>query len=62
MSAINAIIRRELSSYFATPIAYVFIVIFLIMSGVFAFFALNVIGLVRHMRISQQEPVWCTQL
>jgi ABC-2 type transport system permease protein len=28
---------RELSSYFATPIAYVFIVIFLFLSGVFTF-------------------------
>ncbi|KAA3652158.1 MAG: ABC transporter permease [Proteobacteria bacterium] len=38
MNHINAIIRRELQSYFATPIAYVFIVIFLVMSGVFAFY------------------------
>jgi ABC-2 type transport system permease protein len=30
MSAVAAIFRRELASYFATPIAYVFIVIFLI--------------------------------
>lgn len=38
MSSISAIVNRELNSYFATPIAYVFIVIFLIMSGVFAFY------------------------
>jgi ABC-2 type transport system permease protein len=38
MSHIKPIIKRELQSYFATPIAYVFIVIFLIMSGVFAFY------------------------
>ncbi len=38
MSAISSIIKRELQSYFATPIAYVFIVIFLIMSGVFGFY------------------------
>lgn len=38
MNHINGIIRRELQSYFATPIAYVFIVIFLVMSGVFAFY------------------------
>ena len=38
MSAISAIVKRELQSYFATPIAYVFIVIFLIMSGVFGFY------------------------
>ncbi len=38
MNHISAIIRREIQSYFATPIAYVFIVIFLVMSGVFAFY------------------------
>ena len=38
MKHIKPIIKRELHSYFATPIAYVFIVIFLIMSGVFAFY------------------------
>jgi ABC-2 type transport system permease protein len=31
------IFRRELSGYFMTPIAYVFLVIFVFMSGVFAF-------------------------
>lgn len=35
---INIIFKRELSSFFATPVAYVFIAIFLILSGVFAFF------------------------
>ncbi len=38
MSPIRTIVKRELQSYFATPIAYVFIVIFLIMSGVFGFY------------------------
>ena len=38
MSIIGSIFKRELNSYFATPIAYVFIVIFLVMSGVFAFY------------------------
>lgn len=38
MRQIKPIVKRELQSYFATPIAYVFIVIFLIMSGVFAFY------------------------
>jgi ABC-2 type transport system permease protein len=33
MSSVGAIFRRELASYFATPIAYVFIVIFLIASS-----------------------------
>lgn len=38
MSAVSVIFRRELSSFFATPVAYVFITIFLILSGVFTFF------------------------
>src|SRR5947207_440130 len=33
-----AIFRRELASYFATPLAYVFIVIFLVLAGVLTFF------------------------
>jgi ABC-2 type transport system permease protein len=37
MSIINAIFRRELKSYFATPLAYVFIVIFLVLMGTFTF-------------------------
>ncbi|HEV8679618.1 MAG TPA: ABC transporter permease [Stellaceae bacterium] len=36
---IAAIFSRELASYFATPIAYVFIVIFLVLAGVLTFFA-----------------------
>jgi ABC-2 type transport system permease protein len=35
------IFKRELSSYFATPIAYVFIVIFLFLSGIFTFYLGN---------------------
>lgn len=35
------IFKRELSSYFATPIAYVFIVIFLLLSGIFTFYLGN---------------------
>ncbi len=38
MSPKLAVIKRELQGYFSTPIAYVFIVIFLILSGVFAFY------------------------
>ncbi len=38
MNAIATIYRRELAAYFATPLAYVFIVIFLVMSGVFTFY------------------------
>ena len=35
------IFRRELASYFATPLAYVFIVIFLALAGAFTFFLGN---------------------
>ncbi len=38
MSAVGAIFRRELRSYFATPVAYVFIVIFLVLMGTFTFY------------------------
>jgi ABC-2 type transport system permease protein len=38
MNSVAAVMRRELRSYFATPIAYVFIVIFLVLAGAFTFF------------------------
>src|ERR671932_2667088 len=38
MHGIGTIFRRELASYFATPLAYVFIVIFLVMAGALTFF------------------------
>jgi ABC-2 type transport system permease protein len=38
MSGVLAVFKRELASYFATPIAYVFIVIFLVLAGAFPFF------------------------
>ena len=38
MNVIGALFRRELQSYFATPVAYVFIVIFLVLMGVFTFY------------------------
>jgi len=38
MSLINALFQREFRSYFATPIAYVFIVIFLLLMGAFTFY------------------------
>ncbi|MBV8650190.1 MAG: ABC transporter permease [Alphaproteobacteria bacterium] len=41
MRSIGIIFRRELASYFATPLAYIFIVIFLVMAGVLAFFVGN---------------------
>lgn len=40
-NALNSILnvtRRELTGYFSTPVAWVFIVIFLVMSGVFTFY------------------------
>lgn len=38
MSAMVAVMRRELRSYFVTPLAYVFIVIFLLLSGALTFY------------------------
>jgi len=38
MNAVTAIFRRELASYFTTPLAYVFIVIFLALTGIFTFY------------------------
>ena len=38
MTQLPVIFKRELGSYFATPLAYVFIVIFLVLSGVFTFY------------------------
>ncbi|MEE4638645.1 MAG: ABC transporter permease subunit [Wenzhouxiangella sp.] len=38
MNNLAVVLRRELASYFATPVAYVFIVIYLIMSAVFTFY------------------------
>jgi ABC-2 type transport system permease protein len=34
---LSVIFKRELASYFATPLAYIFIVIFLITNGIFTF-------------------------
>jgi ABC-2 type transport system permease protein len=40
-ATINAIFRRELAGYFTTPVAYVFIVIFLVMAGALTFYGGN---------------------
>lgn len=40
-NALSAVFRREFVSYFATPVAYVFITVFLFMSGVLTFFVGN---------------------
>jgi ABC-2 type transport system permease protein len=39
MSPTIAVMRRELRSYFVTPVAYVFLVIFLVLSGILTFYA-----------------------
>jgi ABC-2 type transport system permease protein len=44
MRAVATIFRRELAGYFATPLAYVFIVIFLVMAGMLTFFVGNFFG------------------
>jgi gliding motility-associated transport system permease protein len=41
MRRIATIFRRELAGYFATPIAYVFIIVFLVLAGALTFFAGN---------------------
>ncbi len=38
MNLIRALFQRELQSYFATPVAYVFIVIYLVLMGTFTFY------------------------
>ena len=41
MTAVINVMRRELNGYFATPVAYVFLIIFLVMTGVFTFYLGN---------------------
>lgn len=41
MHSVRTIMRRELQAYFATPLAYIFIVIFLALAGAFTFFLGN---------------------
>jgi len=41
MRQLPVLFKRELASYFTTPLAYVFIVIFLVLSGVFTFYLGN---------------------
>jgi ABC-2 type transport system permease protein len=38
VNAVTNVMRRELAGYFATPVAWVFIVIFLVMAGAFTFY------------------------
>ncbi|MEN9728436.1 MAG: hypothetical protein RL434_2802 [Pseudomonadota bacterium] len=41
MNRIGTLMRREFRGYFATPVAYVFIVIFLFLAGIFTFYVGN---------------------
>jgi ABC-2 type transport system permease protein len=41
MSGMINVMRRELTGYFATPVAYVFLIIFLVMTGIFTFYLGN---------------------
>src|ERR1700752_2907985 len=41
MRVVLTIVKRELSSYFTSPVAYVFLVIFLLLTGFFTFTAGN---------------------
>jgi ABC-2 type transport system permease protein len=41
MNGMIAVMKRELASYFATPVAYVFIVIFLVLASTFTFYLGN---------------------
>ena len=38
MKNVTAIMKRELYGYFSTPVAYVFIVVFLFLTGIFTFY------------------------
>ncbi len=38
LNLINIVMKRQLHSYFATPVAYVFIFMFLVMAGIFSFY------------------------
>ena len=44
MKGLGAVFRRELAGYFNTPLAYIFIVIFLFLTGIFTFYLGNFFG------------------
>ncbi len=52
MGNTGVVLKRELASYFATPVAYVFIVIYLIMSAAFTFY----LGSFYEREIADLEP------
>jgi ABC-2 type transport system permease protein len=39
VNPVSAVMRRELRSFFVTPVAYVFLVIFLVLAGILTFYA-----------------------
>lgn len=41
MNSVCTIARRELAGYFATPLAYVFIIVYLFLTGIFTFYVGN---------------------
>lgn len=41
MNGTTTVMQRELTGYFVTPVAYVFLIIFLVMTGIFAFYLGN---------------------
>ncbi|MEM9880371.1 MAG: ABC transporter permease, partial [Pseudomonadota bacterium] len=41
MTGFSAIFRREFASYFTTPLALVFLIVFLVLSGIFTFYVGN---------------------
>ena len=41
MNGMINVMKRELTGYFVTPVAYVFLIIFLVMTGIFAFYLGN---------------------
>ena len=47
MSNVRALFKRELSSYFITPIAYVFIFVFLVLSSAFTFYPVSFLSVGR---------------
>ena len=44
MANIWVIFKRELAGYYTTPIAYIFMIIFVFLSGIFAFYIGNFFG------------------
>ncbi|MEM1021782.1 MAG: ABC transporter permease, partial [Pseudomonadota bacterium] len=41
MSGFGALFRREVASYFTTPLALVFLIVFLVLSSIFTFYVGN---------------------